>query len=73
MRRSFFLFLFPKHLDLRVSFSYGELSGLASVTTSFALTQTSLLIGNFPLTSISDNTRLLVRLVLSSFLRSIGS
>jgi hypothetical protein len=37
---------------LRVNFACSELSGLASVATSFALTQTSLLISDFPLTYI---------------------
>jgi hypothetical protein len=40
------------HLGLRVSFAFGELGGLAGVATSFALTRTSLPIGNFPLTYI---------------------
>jgi hypothetical protein len=37
---------------LRVNFAYSELGGLASVATSFALTRTSLLINDFPLTYI---------------------
>jgi hypothetical protein len=37
---------------LRVNFAYSELGGLASVATSFALTWTSLLISDFPLTYI---------------------
>jgi hypothetical protein len=37
---------------LRVNFACSELSGLASVATSFALTRTSLLISDFPLTYI---------------------
>jgi hypothetical protein len=37
---------------LRVNFTCSELGGLASVATSFALTQTSLLISDFPLTYI---------------------
>jgi hypothetical protein len=40
------------HPGLRVSFACGELGGLAGVATSFALTRTGLLIGNFPLTYI---------------------
>jgi hypothetical protein len=40
------------HHGLREHFTNRELSGLAGVTSWFALTRTSLLTGNFPLTYI---------------------